>query len=312
MLGGGCAGGERDSGSKAPAGPQPAASAKAFAQRFAALTGVRLSPSPDDLVGQRLEVPGEPNRFARLGTYSLVWTRSPSHRKEALRGARGPRRLGVRWRRSGSTWSAVKTYGRHLVLDWSAGTERRTGPQFNRLERAVRAAYLGRPGLLPRPERPCDGNPLSEPAGACSVRGVPVTVARGDTPLDTPAFEAEVGRVQVKAELKPELLPPERARGRFVIVTYQLRTKTLIRSLTPQLRIGRRSFDEAAASVFLPRSRLFPLPPGALYRGSAAFDVPAESAGEARVKGAFVLPAEIDELGDPSADLAQGWIALAR
>jgi len=280
--------------------------------RFSPLTGVRLVPSPDDLVGTRLEVPAEPNRFARLGTYSLVWTRDQADRRETLRGAPSPGPRGIRWRRSGSTWSAVKSYGRHLVLDWSAGPKRRASPQFDRLARAVRAAYLGRPGLLPLPERPCRQDPLKDPGGACSLRGVPVTVAQGDSALDTPAFEAEVRGVEVRGRLKPKLLPAQEANGRFVVVDYRLRTKTLIRSLSPQLRIGRRTFDEAPASVFLPRSRLFPLPPAAAFSARVAFDVPRDLAAGVRERGALVLPADIDELGDPSAELAQGWVALDR
>jgi len=276
------------------------------------LTGVRLQASPDGLVGTRLDAAAEPNRFTRLGTYSLVWTRDAGDRREALRGAgkRGPR--GIRWRRLGGTWSAVKTFGPHLVLDWSAGPRRRTSPQFNRLERAVRSAYLGRTGLLPPFERPCRGDPLRGRAGACSVRGVPVTVAAPGTPLDTPAFEAEVRGVETREQLRPKLLAPERARGRFVIVTYRLTTKTLIRSITPQLRVGSRIFDEAPVSVFLSRSRLFPLPPAARYEARVAFDVQRAAAARLRERGALVLPAEIDELGDPSLDLAQGWIALER
>jgi len=307
----GC-GGEKEGDRKVETGPKPAASPEQFTERFAQLTGVRLSRSLDDLVGTRLEVPADPNRFARLGTYSLVWTRDRADRREVLRGARRPGARGIRWTRSGSTWSAGKSYGRHLVLDWSAGSKRRTNPQFNRLERAVRAAYLGRPGLLPPRERPCRRDPLRDRGEACSLRGVPVTVARGNSALETPAFEATVRKTEVRPALKPKLLPPETASGRFVIVDYRLRTKTLIRSLTPQLRIGKRTFEEAPASVFLARSRLFPLPPAAAYNARVAFDVPRAQAAQVRRRGALVLPAEIDELGDPSAELAQGWIALDR
>ena len=308
----GCGGSDQGDERERSSGPEPAASPQQFSQRYERLTGVALDASPDGLVGTRLDAAAEPNRFARLGTYSLVWTRDRGDRKEALRGARDPGARGIRWRPSGGAWSAVKTFGPHLVLDWSAGPKRRTTPQFNRFERAVRAAYRGRPGLLEPAERPCGQDPLRGSPAPCSVRGVPVTVASQGSPLDTPAFQAEVRRVEVRDRVKPEFLPAERARGRFVIVTYRLRTKTLIRSVTPQLRIGKRTFDEAPASVFLARSRLFPLPPAAGYTARAAFDIPKADTAQIRARGALVLPAEIDDLGDPSAELAQGWIRLRR
>ncbi len=196
------------------------------------------------------------------------------------------------------------------MLDWTGGESRRTNAQWGRLARAVRAAYLGRPDLLPAAERPCPRDPLTVSAGACSVRGLPVTVVDGDEPLDAAAFSAEVRGVETRDRIRPRYLPAERARGTFVVVTYRLRTKTLIRSITTQLRVGRRVFDEAPASVFLPRSRLFPIPPDATYRARAAFDVPRSVATRLERRGAFVLPVEIDELGDPSSELAQGWIRL--
>ena len=152
----GCGGSDQGDERERSSGPEPAASPQQFSQRYERLTGVALDASPDGLVGTRLDAAAEPNRFARLGTYSLVWTRDRGDRKEALRGARDPGARGIRWRPSGGAWSAVKTFVPHLVLDWSAGPKRRTTPQFNRLERAVRAAYRGRLGMLEPAERPCE------------------------------------------------------------------------------------------------------------------------------------------------------------
>lgn len=314
LLAAGCGGEDKEDGERR-GDASPATTPREFAERFAGLTGVRLSPVRDDFVGIRLEVPSEPNRLARFGTYSLTWTADDSLRDELLGAGVRPTPKGIYWERlDGRSWSAKKPFGPRLVLEAPGAPERRVTPELERLERAVRAAYLGRPESLPPSERPCGElglDPLSGGTGSCAVQGLPVTFVAAGERLDLPTLLAEVRGVETRERIGLRGLPPERAKGTFVIVSYRVRAKSLIRSLTPRLRLGGRTIDEAPASVFFPRSRLFPLPPDAVYRSRVAFDVAPALAARAEREGALVLPAELDDLGDPSADLAQGWIRLA-
>lgn len=309
----GCAGGEER---PPPKAPEPAASAEQFTERFAKLTGVHLEPVPGDAFGTRLDVPEEPDRFVRFGVYSLVWTRERSDR-EVLLGDRKPDRRGIHWQGDGEGWSANKPFGPHLVLQWTGGSKRVTAPEWDRLERAVRAAYLGDSSLLPAPERPCADarlDPLRGRPGSCSVDGMPVTFTDADQPLATEALSARVLGVETADEIGEGTLAPTEASGRYVIVGYRVRNESSrpFRFLETQLRIGGRSVrEDAGAGVLLPSSRRFPLPPGETIEARAAFDVEPSLAERARREGAFILPGALDD-GDPSPDLTQGWIRLAQ
>ncbi len=283
-----------------------------FAKRFARLTGVRLMPAKGDLSGTRLEVAQKPDRFPRFGVYTLVWTKDDRRRKVLLGHGR-PDARGIYWQQVGGSYSAVKPIGPRLVLSWIGRRNKETTPQWDRLERAVRASLAGKLDLVPPPERPCRDaglDPLHGRTGECSRRGIPVTFVNVDQTLSVPALTARVLGVETAGDLRFPNMAPVVPRGRFFIVAYRVRNTghQPIKFLQPKLKLGGRTVAEnPEAGVLLPRSRSLPLPPGATMEARAAFDLPPSSDGR---KGVFLLPAERDDRGDPSLDLAQGWIRL--
>ncbi len=290
-----------------------AASPRPFVKHFERITGVRLKPVTGDLFGTRLEVPAKPNRFVRFGAYSLIWTRD-ERRRERFLGGGEPDEDGIYWTRVGTSYSANKPFGDRLVLRWVGRRARDTTPQWDRLERAVEAAFEGSLGPLEPEERPCRDrglDPLRGRTGACSLKGIPVTFVEADEELSAPALEARVLGFGYADELRNPGVAPLRPEGRFLIVAYQVTNKSTapISFLHPALRIGGRTVAESPdAAAMLPRSRGLPLSPGATLEARAGFDV--DEAADPR-SAAFVLPAEREGSSDPSPLLGQGWIRLA-
>lgn len=304
--------GSGDGGERLPAGS--ADSPRPFVKRFERLTGVRLKPVSGDLLGTRLEVPPKPNRFIRFGAYQLVWTRDEGKR-EILLGQGEPDDDGIHWRRVGTSYSATKPFGDKLVLRWVGRRAKKTTPQWDRVERAVRAAFEGSLEPLPSEERPCRDerlDPLQGRTGACSLDGIPVTFVEADETLSAPALEARVLGFGYAEELRNPGVAPLRARGRFFIVAYRVtnRSANPISFLHPDLRISGRVMPASPdAAAMLPSSRAFPLPPGAMMEARAAFDLDESIDPDG---AALVLPADRDGSTDPTPLLAQGWIRLAK
>ena len=284
-----------------------------FIEEFRRITGVQLKPVSGDLFGTRLEVPARPNRFIRFGAYSLTWTKNEDKR-DLFIGGGDPDDDGIVWRRTGSTYSANKTFGPKLVLRWVGRKAKRTNEQWDRLERAVSAAFEKKPGDLPEEERPCPDanlNPLKGDTGKCSLSGIPITFANANDTLRTPTFDVRIRGVDTADKLRFSGLAPLVPKGQFMIVAYEVRNASNrpIRFVQPQLRLdGRLLAQSPEAAGLLPHSGRIPLAPGAKFQGQAAFDVPTGSGGTG---GAFVLPAGQEGEADPSLELAQGWVRMA-
>lgn len=314
---GGCGDVEGQSEPDSEPKPKPASSPQQFADRFAPISGQRLKPV-DDTFGTIFEEPEEPSRSVRYGGYSLTWTQDDRIRETVLGRGVKPDADGIYWSRVGDGWSASKPFGPRLVLDWVGPETKRTTPEFDRIERAVRAAYLGDTGVLEPAERPCadgDLDPLRGKEGECSVEGIPVSFADARKPLTTEVVEVEVLGVDTTDEVGEEPVTPARAEGRFVQVAYRLRNRSdrPITSLTMLARLDGETVSEAAGpGVLLPRSRSFPIPPGAELETSVVFDVDPEVAEQARAEGALVFATGFDDAGSLSPDLTQGWIRLAK
>jgi len=297
--------------------PRPAATPQQFADRFARLTGVRLQVMAGDTFGTRFDTPREPDRYARYGIYSLTWTRD-DHTRSVLLGGSAADPRGIHWERVDDDWSLAESIGPRLVLE-APGDRTRVPPRrFERVERAVRAAYTGRTDVLPPAERPCRDqrlDPLRGRPGSCAVGGMPVTFVDGDATLRTPAVEATVRGVTTAASVGRGS-PSPAASGRYVVVAYRVRNPgpRPLPYLRVALRLGGRTIEEdPGAGVLLPRSGRFPLAPGASMDLQAAFEVEPALAARARREGALVLPGALDDrLHTPAPDLAQGWIRLAR
>jgi hypothetical protein len=275
---------------------------------------VRLKLVTGDLLGTRLEVPAKPNRFVRFGAYQLVWTKDERQRKLFL-GNGEPDDDGIYWRRVGTSYSASKPFGDRLMLRWVGRRAKETTAQWDRLERAVQAAFEGSLEPLPSEERPCEDqglDPLRGRTGACSVKGLPVTFVEADDELSGPTLEARVLGFGHAEQITNPGVAPLRPKGRFLLVAYRVtnESEAPISFLHPELRIGGRRVPESPdAAVMLPRSRALPLPPGATVEARAAFDL--DESADPR-QAAFVLPTEREGRNDPSPLLAEGWIRLAK
>ena len=307
---GGCGGGQQEE--KAGLSGGTAESPTRFAKHFESLTGVSLRRVPGDLFGTRLEVSGEPDRFARFGVYSLLWT-ADDRKREKLLGKAPADDRGIHWTRAGTSYAGAKPFGSRLVLRWVGRTSKRITPQFERLERVVEAAVKGKSSELPEEERPCAASgldPLEGDTGACALKGIPVTFTNAGKTLSTPALEAEVLGIDKSDELRFKGLAPITPAGEFTLVAYRVTNKSAhpMRFLHPQLRVQNKLVAENPDTQFLlPRSRSLPLPAGATIEARAAFDLPPSV--DAR-EAALVLPAQRDGRAEPTIDLAQGWIRL--
>ncbi len=285
-----------------------------FAENFQRLTGVELRPMPGEQFGTRLQAAGEPDRFLRFGVYTLIWSKDDENREKLL--GKGPADDdGIHWKKTGSSYTAIKSYGSRLVLRWVGRTQKSLTVQFERLSRVLEAALEGDSDSLPEGEQPCadrDLNPTKGETGECSVEGIPTTFVNADQTLSTPVADVRVHGMQDTGEFRFKGLAPITAKGRFTVVSYEVTNKSdyPLLYLHPQLQIGDKVVPENPDTAFLlPRSRSLPLPPGQTIKLRTAFDVP-ESL-DAR-DGAFVLPAEREGKKDPTNELAQGWIRLEK
>lgn len=300
---------------KSEAEVKPASSPQQFADRFASISGLRLEPVSDPF-GTSLEVPDVPDRSVRYGVYSLTWTRDDDIRETMLgRGVKADAD-GIYWSKSTDRWHAAKPFGPRLVLDWLGERTKRRTPDWGRIERAVRAAYLGDTSVLEPAEQPCAErglDPLRGKPGECSVEGIPVTFAAAGKPLATPALEVEVLGVDTTDEVGPDTIP-QKAKGRFVQVAYRARNTSdrPITFLQMAARLdGETVQEDLETGPLLSRSRSFPIAPGEDVEASAVFDVDPAVAGQARAKGALVFASGFDDAGSLSPELTQGWVRLA-
>ena len=309
--GGGGGGGDKKSAELSGERPE---SPDKFAENFEGLTGVALKPMPGELFGTRLQAAGEPDRFLRFGVYTLIWSKDDENREKLL-GKGSPDDNGIYWKKTGSSYTAIKPYGSRLVLRWVGRTQKQVTPQFERLSRVLDAALEGESGSLPEGEQPCASrglDPMKGETGECSVNGIPTTFVNADQTLSTPVADVRVLGMQDTGEFRFKGLAPITAKGHFTVIAYEVTNKSdyPLRYLHPQLQIGDTVIPENPDTAFLlPRSRSLPLPPGEKIELRTAFDVP-ESV-NAR-DGAFVLPAEREGKKDPTNELAQGWIRLEK
>lgn len=177
---------------------------------------------------------------------------------------------------------------------------------------------------VPSGERPCAQGGIDPAAGAgregtCRLGPVQVTVVGSGSELRTPVLAARLRAARVASSIPPPTAfgTAERARGRFVIVSYSLRnTGTApIDYLEAQLYVdGRRYSPDSASGYNLQGSAGRPLPaqPGETVTIRTAFDIPPDAAARALQEGLVGLPAERAEGGTSLSDRgAQGRLRLA-
>jgi hypothetical protein len=183
----------------------------------------------------------------------------------------------------------------------------------------VRAAYSGRPELLPAAERSCalqHLSPLRGATGACAVDGVPTTFVAAPAPLRTPVVQARVTGMELTDAIGAGSITPERAAPghRYVVVAYRLHNPTRERLIPTDasLRVADETFEIDRSATVDAGSYGGDVAPGADDDRVAVFEVPDAVAGRARTDGALVLPTGLRTHGLLDDHGAQGWIRLAK
>jgi len=224
---------------------------------------------------------------------------------------------------AGTCPTAARTWRWPSDRTWcSAATTSTTSPGALRTcwpPRAVRAAYEGRPELLPAAERSCalqHRSPPRERSGACALDGVPTTFVSAPAPLETDVLEARVTGLELRDVMGEGSLTPERAGAgqRFVAVAYRMHNPTRQELLPGEaaLRVGEETIELDRRASLEAGPSYGGLGPGEDADRVAVFRVARGLAARARADGALVLPIALRSHGLLDARSAQGWIRLAR
>ena len=306
-------------------------SAAKIADNWSKVTGETLVRETDLRDFAMLQLPEGGDRYETYGIFSISVAKTRRGRTILLQDPateKIPKREGgVRWQaaRDGKSWAALKTYGENIVVRWQAGEQRELTPAFRRLDQTVKAVIEGDPGELPAAERPCERAGIDPETGTkegeCRLDDVALTIVNAGSRLEPPELAAELKAVQTSPAIPPasEYGEAERAKGRFVVATYELenRGRQPIESLRLELGSGGRTYAEATSTDYnLERAAgerdPFPLQPGDKVTLSTAFDVPAPAATAAAARGVLVFPAGRYEEGSGSLteEVAQGRIRL--
>lgn len=204
-----------------------------------------------------------------------------------------PDASGIRWVELGSRWSASKTYGRNVILRWTADTHA-VDERFKRLDRVL--ASLGKNPdairrTLPAAERPCSGEGIDiagDTQGTCrDADGRQLTIVNAGEDLKQAQRTVRIVSAETVRTIRGpyRFMEPLKAKGRFVAVKVKL-TNTGNQPLRgfyePQLRIGQAFYDrDSRASSTVAERDTFPLQPGESGTAMVVFDLPTEAAAKA-------------------------------
>jgi len=322
LLAAGCGGGGGGDGLDGP-------SAQKVADGFAKAAGTRLVTSSETPDWTLLRLPEGQGAYEQYGVFSLYVVKTKRGRDLLLRDPETRKPIepegGIFYRRGSGSLQASKRYGDNVVLAWTGGAEAQTvTDDFKRLDTTVQAAVSGRADLVPAAERPCaqvgiDPDAGTGKEGTCRLEGVRVSVVGSGGELRTPVLNA-----RLKASRVTRTIPPatrfgqtERARGRFVVVSYSLENAgdEPIEFLTTKLMVGGRTYSAdsgVAYNLLGNRDRPLPAQPGETVTLREAFDVPADVADPALAEGVVAFPAGRSTSGGSLTDRgAQGRIRLA-
>ena len=307
-----------DDAEKQPAGVEPGA----FSLRFEKLTGLRLDASETPTWVRYNSLQGSTS--TRLGAFTIYLLKQERGRDVLIAGGgdETPEKGagGAFYTSTGSGFSAAKEYGENIIVKTQVD-DRRPDEEFERLDRAVRAAIADDPNLIAPADRDCAGagiDPAEGKEGSCRLGEKGVTVVDAGSELEVPVLKAKLVGVTLATELpaRNRYDQPEPARGRFVIVKYALENTgdEPITSLRPSLIVDEKTFTESPKAYKLTdySDSPFPLQPGETQEILTAFDVPDEAATAATERGQLQLPAERYEDGGSLNDRSKvGRIRLA-
>ena len=227
---------------------------------------------------------------------------------------------GAYYEPSSSGFSAAKEYGENIIVKTRL-EERRPDAEFQRLDRAVRAAIANDPGLIAPEDRDCAGagiDPAEGKEGSCRLGEKGLTVVDAGSELEVPVLKAKLVGVTLAREIpaRNRYSDPTPARGQFVIVRYALENTgdEPIGSIRPSLIVDEKTYTESADTFRLTdySDAPFPLQPGETQEVFSAYDIPQEAATAATDRGQLQLPAERYEGSSSLNDRSQvGRIRLA-
>ena len=299
-------------------------SADRVAAQFGRVAGTSLekvgAETPDWTL---LHLPKGTDRYDQYGVFSLYVVKTERGRKVLLspNGKALQREGDVYWNQAPSGgYSVTRQFGENVILTWQAGEERKLDDRFRGLAAAVQAAVTGKTAEVAQEERQCQAvgiDPAKGPKeGTCRLEAMKLTVVNGKSRLETPVLAAQIKGVTTTDQIQPdsEFLDPNRAKGRFVVVEYELENTgdRPIDYLREQLILDGKTYEaDGSVSFDLNPDDPTPMQPGMSGTVKVAFDLPPDVAGRVR-EGVLALPAARYE-GSNSLDAgaAQGRIRLA-
>lgn len=288
---------------------KPADAAK-LASAFTAATGTKLDRDAGFGTTVALRTDGI-GGYERFGSFTIYVVSEKSDRAILL--GDGEAKPGPDGLIQGSIGRSFKDYGHGILLSTRPDGDADSEMQQKRLEQALTAAVKHDPKLVPASERPCGPSP----SGTCWLGGKRLIVAAAGAQLDTLALKVKVVSATGAARLPARNAydQPERAKGRFVVVRYEVTNATNgpLNSLRPNLVIGEKTYtqDEASYSLEDDANRSFPLQPDETTTITTAFDLPEPAAGIALEQGQLEFPAAVSSGAFLSGEEAVGRLPLS-
>jgi hypothetical protein len=295
------------------------------ASQFGRVSGAALVKEGGDTPDWTLlSLPKGADRYEQYGVFSLYVVKTDRGRKILLSDQGKPRQQegNLYWSQAESGgYSVAQPFGDNVILIWQAGEQRQLDDRFRGLASAVQAAVDGKTSSVAPAEQQCQQvgiDPAKGPKeGTCRLEAMKLTVVNGASRLQTPVLAAQIKNVSTTDQIQPDsqYLDPKQARGRFVVVEYELENTgdRPLDYLREKLILDGKTYEaDGSVSYYLNRDDPLPLQPGMSGTVKTAFDLPPDVAG--RVKEAvFVLPAARFDEGSNSLDdeAAQGRIRLA-
>jgi Domain of unknown function (DUF4352) len=312
--------------SKTSAGdPLQGPSADQLASQFGRVAGTALVKEGQDTPDWTLlSLPKGTDRYEQYGVFSLYVVKTDRGRKILLSNNGKPvqREGNLYWQQAESGgYSVTQQFGSNVILTWQAGDERKLDDRFRGLASAVQAAVSGKTNTVAPEEQQCQAvgiDPAKGPKeGTCRLEAMKLTVVNGASRLQTPVLAAQIKSVTTTDQIQPdsEFLDPKRAKGRFVVVEYDLENTgdRPIDYLREKLIVDGKTYEaDGSVSYYLNPKDPMPVQPGMSAAVKTAFDMPADVADRVR-EGVFALPAaRYDESSNSLDDeAAQGRIRLA-
>jgi Domain of unknown function (DUF4352) len=300
-------------------------SADKIASQFGRVSGAALvkegGETPDWTL---LSLPKGTDRYEQYGVFSLYVVKTERGRKILLSDNGKPRQQegNLYWSQADSGgYSVAQQIGGNVIVIWQAGEQRQLDDRFRGLVSAVQAAVDGKASNVAPEEQQCQQagiDPDKGPKeGTCRLEAMKLTVVNGSSRLQTPVLAAQIKNVSTTDQIQPDsqYLDPKQARGRFVVIEYQLENTgdRPLDYMREKLILDGKTYEaDGSVSFDLNPKDPMPVQPGMSSTVKTAFDVPPDVADRFK-EAVFALPAaRFDESSNSLDDeAAQGRIRLA-